>query len=160
MPTSQEQMRLLRALSDTELYRQAIAFLDETIEIKGESRQRPPLPNSQIHGLLNVAQSNTYGELKKFIRHQHSERSWDEKNRHIQTFYKDLEQKIRKLSELAEREGLFTEGLPVEAGKKEREKISQLLACEFIQHIAAENLVREKERSDAEKENRKKEGKS
>lgn len=160
MPTNEEQMRLLRALSDVELYQQAMDFLNAEVEIDREVERRPPLPNTQIHGLLNVAQTNTYSELNKFIRHQHSERSWEKKNAHIQIFYKDLEQEIKKLPELAEREGLITEGLSVEENKKEREKISHLLTCEFIQHVAAENLVRERERMDEEKENKKKEGKS
>jgi len=158
MSTNKEQMRLLRALSDIELYQQAMDFLNTEVKINYQLERRPPLPNTQIYGLLNVAQANTYSELKKFIKHQHSERTWQEKNAHIKIFYKDLEQAIEKLLELAKREGLIAEGLSVEENKKEREKISQLLACEFIQHLAAENLVRERERMDEEK--KKKEGKS
>jgi hypothetical protein len=158
MPTNEEQMRLLRALSDVELYRQAMDFLNAEVEINGEPGRRRPLPNTQIQGLLNVAQANTYSELNKFIRHQHSERSWEKKNTHIPNFYKDLEQEIKKLPEFAKREGLIAEGLSVEQNKEEVQKISHLLACEFIQHVAAENLVRERERMDEEK--KKKEGKS
>ena len=155
MPTNEEQMRLLRALSDEELYKQAMAFLDTEVEIDREMQRRPPLPNTQIHGLLNVAQANTYGELTKFIKHQR-ERRWDKKNEHIQIFYNDLEREIKKLPEFAKREGLIPEGLSVEQNREEMQRISHLLACEFIQHVAAENLVRESE----EKENKKKEGKS
>lgn len=158
MTITEEQMRLLRALSDVELYRQAIDFLNQIVEMEGEPGPRPPLPNTQIHGLLNVAQANTYSALKKFIKHQHSERSWDKKNAHIEIFYKDLDREIEKLPPIAEREGVLTE-----ASREEREKIKHLLACEFIQHLAAENLVREmerKERADEEKENKKKGRKS
>lgn len=152
MPTNEEQMRLLRALSDVELYQQAMNFLNAEVEINHEMQRRPPLPNTQIHGLLNVAQVNSYGELNKFIKHQY-ERRWE---KHIQTFYKDLEREIKKLPEFAKREGLIAEGLSVEQNREEVQRISHLLACEFIQHVAAENLVRESE----EKENKKKEGKS
>lgn len=155
MSTNEEQMRLLRALSDVELYRQAMDFLNAEVEINGEPERRLPLPNTQIHGLLNVAQANTYSELRKFIRHQHRERRWEKKNEYIPIFYKDLEKEIEKLFEFAEREGLITEGFSVEENRKERDTINHLLACEFIQHVAAENLVRERERSDEEKENKK-----
>ena len=158
MPTSTEQMRLLRALSDRELYQQAMDFLNAEVEIKGEFERRPPLPNTQIHGLLNVAQANTYSELKKFIKHQHSGRSWQDKNEHIKIFYEDLERELRKLPEFAKSEGLIEEDLSKKQNAEEVQKISGLLACEFIQHLAAENLVREKVRSEEEK--KKKEGKS
>jgi len=158
MPINEEQMRLLRALSDVELYQQAMGFLNAEVEINRQLERRPPLPNTQIHGLLNVAQANTYSDLQDFIKHQHSGRTWQDKNEHIKVFYKDLERAISKLPDFAKSEGLIAEGSSVEANKKEREKISQLLACEFIQHLAAENLVRERVRMDEEK--MKKEGKS
>lgn len=158
MSINEKQMRLLRVLSDIELYQQAMDFLNTEVEIKGEFERRPPLPNTQIHGLLNVAQANTYSELKKFIKHQHSGRSWQEKNAHIKIFYEDLEREIGKLPEFAKSEGLIAEGLSTKQNAEEVQKISGLLACEFIQHLAAENLVREKERMDEEK--KKKEGKS
>jgi hypothetical protein len=151
MSTNKEQMRLLRALSDIELYQQAIDFLNAEVEINRQVERRPPLPNTQIHGLLNVAQANTYSELMGFIRHQHSGRTWQKKNVHIKIFYEDLEQAIKELPEFAKNEGLIAEGLSVEQNGEEVQKISQLLACEFIQHLAAENLVRERERSDEEK---------
>lgn len=148
MSTNEEQMRLLRALSDTELYRQAMDFLNTEVEINHQLEQRPPLPNTQIHGLLNVAQANTYSELINYIKHQHSGRTWQEKNAHIKVFYEDLERAIRKLPDYAKSEGLIAEDLSIEQNKKEMQKISALLACEFIQHLAAENLVRERERID------------
>lgn len=151
MATSTEQMRLLRALSDVELYQQAMNFLNTEVEINREFVPRPPLPNTQIHGLLNVAQANTFSELKRFIKHQHSGRSWQDKNEHIKIFYEDLERAIGKLPEFAKSEGLIEEGLSKKQNAEEVQKISGLLACEFIQHLAAENLVREKVRSEEEK---------
>ncbi len=132
-------------------------FLNAEVEINRQLERRPPLPNTQIHGLLNVAQANTFSELKKFIKHQHSGRTWQDKNAHVKVFYEDLERAIEKLPEFAKSEGLIAEGLSTEQIKKEVQKISGLLACEFIQHLAAENLVRERERMDEEK--KKKEGK-
>ena len=52
------------------------------------------------------------------------------------------------MPEFAKNEGLIAEGLSIEQNRKETQRISGLLACEFIQHLAAENLVRERESHD------------
>jgi hypothetical protein len=153
MSINEEQMRLIRVLSDTELYKQAIDFLNTEVEVNHQFEQRPPLPNTQINGLLNVAQANTYGELIDFIKHQR-DRTWQGKNAHIKIFYQDLERVLKEMPEFAKREGLIPEDISIQKTREEIQKISGLLACEFIQHLAAENLVRERERIDEEKKQR------
>jgi len=147
MSTNEEQMRYIRVLSDTALYQRAMDFLNEEVQIDRQLEPRSPLPNTQINGLLNVAQANTYSELKDFIKHQR-DRTWQGKRAHIKVFYEDLEQVIKEMPEFAKNEGLIAEGLSIEQNRKETQRISGLLACEFIQHLAAENLVRERESHD------------
>lgn len=147
MSINEEQMRFIRVLSDTVLYKRAIDFLNVEVQIDRELELRSPLPNTQINGLLNVAQANTYSELIDFIKHQR-ERTWQGKRAHIKVFYEDLERVIREMPEFAKNEGLIAEGLSIEQNRKETQRISGLLACEFIQHLAAENLVRERESHD------------
>jgi hypothetical protein len=142
MSTNEEQLRYIRVLSDTALYKRAMDFLNAEVQIDRQLVPRSPLPNTQINGLLNVAQANTYSELIDFIKHQR-DRTWQGKRAHIKVFYEDLERVIREMPEFAKNEGLIAEGLSIEQNRKEIHRISGLLACEFIQHLAAENLVRE-----------------
>jgi hypothetical protein len=153
MSINEEQMRYIRVLSDTELYKHAIDFLNTEVEVNHQFEQRPPLPNTQINGLLNVAQANTYGELIDFIKHQR-DRNWQGKYAYIKIFYEHLERVLKEMPEFAKREGLIPEDLSIQKTREEIQKISDLLACEFIQHLAAENLVRERERIDEEKKQR------
>ena len=59
MSINEEQMRFIRVLSDTVLYKRAIDFLNVEVQIDRELELRSPLPNTQINGLLNVAREKS-----------------------------------------------------------------------------------------------------
>lgn len=136
---TREKIRHIHALSDTKLYEQALAFFQEP---DNAEREHAPLSNAQINGLLNIVQASTLSELLKFVEHQHK-RNWND--RRICIFYEDLEKIIKQFRVLALQEGLLSEGRYT---REEENSICLLLAREFIQHLAAENLFRRGGRSD------------
>lgn len=126
MITEQEQEKI-RFLSDTELYPQAVEFM------QGVARQLPP---TQINGLLNVSLANTYDQLERFIEHQRTRTTWRREDSHIPDFYKRLTQKLKQLEAYA----LSIIKLRKEQPSREDvQTLKMLLAREFIQHILAEN---------------------
>ncbi len=83
---SEEKLQQLWNVSDTVLYDEAITFIQWLVNEKGCST----LPASQVTGLLNIANTASYAELIRFIRHQ-QERNWPESKKDIKTFYTELE---------------------------------------------------------------------
>ncbi len=132
MVTTREQMQHIYLLSDSVLYGRALDFFE---------KEREPLSNAQINGLLNIAQASTYALIREFVKRQY-ERDSQEKN--VKIFYKDLELILKSLPILAQGEELLTEGLTSKEAEEESNMVNLLLTREFIQHLAAENMPRKK----------------
>ena len=137
MPTP-TQLQNIWLLSDTVLYPEAVAFIHRLLREQGCR----PLPNSQVAGLLSIAESNQYDELHEFILHQCS-RNWPPKQRDIKTFYLALDESLTNMQQR-----LRSDFHLVAGGRKAGQQISEeekallvLLAHEFIQHLSAENGV-------------------
>jgi hypothetical protein len=131
----QKQLRKVWLLSDTVLYDEAVAFMRDLVD----KRKCNPLPSSQIAGLLNIAETASYGELADFIIHQRS-RDWPPGARDIKAFYTALEETLREMRSSRLREEFhLLDGVSPEKIQQETEALMALLAREFIQHLAAEN---------------------
>jgi hypothetical protein len=135
MPTP-EQLLKLYFLSDEVLYPDAVDFIRRFVN----NDDGAALPMSQVMGLQNIANTNSYAELEHFIRHQR-ERNWTAAKSYIKTFYIELEKVFATLRKRTRDE--FE--LP------ETNDIKIWLARAFIQHLLAENglLALEKARERA-----------
>ncbi|QBD78667.1 hypothetical protein EPA93_22835 [Ktedonosporobacter rubrisoli] len=133
-----DQLRKIWQLSDETLYPEAVAFIRQFV--KGE--EGAPLPNSQVMGLLNIASSDSYAELGRFIRHQR-DRNWQEKKRHIKLFYEYLEKIFMTMrnKRIKDEFSLLRAGLSRKEETQQMDEIMLLLARDFIQHLIAENGV-------------------
>jgi hypothetical protein len=137
MPTPAQLQKIL-LLSDMVLYPEAVAFMRKLVQ----EQDCNPLPTSQVNGLFNIAESENYDALSRFVTHQR-DRNWPPSKRDIQTFYTELE----ALLSLMRRKRLLGEFhlLTDEPGRsasdtlKETDALMALLAREFIQHLLAEN---------------------
>lgn len=135
MPTT-TQIQNIWLLSDTVLYPEAVAFMRRLIR----DQECRPLPNSQIAGLLSIAESHQYDRLKDFVLHQRT-RNWPPGKRDIGTFYTALEETLKNM------ETRLRGDFHLLAGKQrpgnqlgpEEQELMALLAREFIQHLIAEN---------------------
>lgn len=134
MISEQEQERI-RLLSDTELYPQAVEFMQKIGGV---------LPSSQINGLLNVTHANTYKQLEDFIKHQYMRSTWGFKDQHIPDFYRKLESKLKELDRLVT---TITKERAEKPSREEQQTLKMLLAREFIQHVLAENAYKEVQRT-------------
>lgn len=126
-----EESRLVNLLSDTVLYDDAMAFVNE----------HPELPDMrQLIGLSSF--SEKWADLLAYIKHQ-AGRDWGSKT-HYKTFYDAL----RKYLETELRQGVKTEFNLVDEGLSRKEekavldKWAELLAQEFVQHLVAEARLR------------------
>lgn len=132
---STEQLLKIALLSDTVLYREAIAFIQKFV--RGEGGE--PLPSSQINGLLGVAESSKYDELYRFVTHQR-DRDWPPRKRFLKTFYTGLEELLSVMQRKRLREDfLLQSGERSNESRRESGELMALLAREFIQHLVAEN---------------------
>ena len=130
------QVRKIDVISDTVLYPEATALVKQLIE----DEECNPLPSSQIIGLLNIANTNTYTELYRFVLHQR-DRNWTASKTDIKKFYTALE---KYLSDMARQRvkaefHLIPEELDVKRTKQMTEIVMAVLAQDFIQHFVAEN---------------------
>lgn len=134
-----EERRRLREkiylLSDQELYRAAVDFIAEQDTVDGQS---------QMTSLLSYTQS--WSDLYDFVKHQ-SQRDWIGKQAYYRQFYGALLSQLQQLRERVSKEWFPP---PEEATKNETrlwvDERAILVTREFVQHLAAENLYREKVR--------------
>lgn len=134
MPTL-AQLQKVWLLSDTVLYPEAVSFIRRLVR----EQECNPLPNSQVVGLLSIAESARYDELYRFVLHQR-ERNWPPSKRDIKTFYTALEEVlgIMRRKRLKEEFHLL-EGVSPGEVRQETDVLMALLASEFIRHLVAEN---------------------
>jgi hypothetical protein len=137
MPTS-TQLQKIWLLSDTVLYPEAIAFIQNLVE----EQECNPLPASQVAGLLSIAESSKYDELYRFVVHQR-DRDWPPSRRDIKTFYTALEEKLSLMrrKRLKDEFHLIVDehGKSAQELRQESDELMALIAHEFIQHLVAEN---------------------
>lgn len=132
MKPTAEQKDQIRLLSDGELYDQAIVFV----------RQNDTVENKQMAGLLEYSRS--WEELLKFVRHQKG-RDWQRKKAHYADFYTELEQYLTQLRAKVKSEyGMVPHNLTKRETAKYTQCFAGLLATEFIQHLVAEMMWKEK----------------
>lgn len=136
--SSSAQLERLWNLSDNVLYPEAVAFVRWLVNEKGCLM----LPASQVTGLLNIANTESYTELGRFIRHQ-QERNWPESRKDIKTFYTELEKWFTtvKNRRLKEEFHLVQEGRNSRETSQEIDELMNFLAHDFIQHLVAENAL-------------------
>lgn len=135
---SAAQLQKIWLLSDTVLYLEAVSFIRKLVN----DQHCDPLPNSQVAGLLSIAEATRYDDLHRFVLHQR-DRNWPPSKRDIKTFYTALEEVLS----LMQRKRLKDEfhlmpdmqGRSVNEVRQELDELMVRLAREFIQHLAAEN---------------------
>ena len=125
---SPEQLQTLYDLSDDELYSGSVKFLHRIVD----EEECLPLPASQVAGLLNIANTSSYTELERFIRHQLG-RNWSESKKDIQIFYTELDKEFTQMKKTLEQEG--------KNAREVNDELMALLARDFIQHLIAENML-------------------
>ena len=132
------QEKKISLLSDTTLYPEAVAFLRRLINELHSS----PLPTAQIMGLLNIAHSSSYGQLREYVMHQR-DRNWPEWKPNTKVFYTELEKLLTQIQRkrLVEEFGLVTPGQNTQQVNQEMNELMAALAREFIQHLVAENIL-------------------
>ena len=126
-----EESRRINLLSDTVLYDDAMAFVNE----------HPELPDMrQLIGLASFSEKWT--DLLAYIKHQ-AGRDWGNRT-HYKTFYDKLRQYLETgLRQRVKTEfSLVDEGLSRKEEKAVLDKWAQLLAQEFVQHLVAEARLR------------------
>lgn len=124
---TQKEQEKIRLVSDTELYPQAVTFMEGIAKA---------LPATQINGLLNVSLGNTYDQLEEFVKSQIRRKTWKPSERHIPEFYRRLGQKFKELEKyIPAITSLRQEKISV----MDKETMKMELAREFIQHLLAEN---------------------
>lgn len=138
---SQKHLQKIELLSDTVLYPESVAFMQRMVQ----KEKCKPLPMTQANGLLNIALSLNFGEVRHFVEHQQA-RSWPSNKRDIKTFYTYLEKELARLEQRLDTEFSLTKD---EHGRRvnsedEREMLGRL-AREYIQHLLAENMLVEME---------------
>lgn len=132
LPTP-EQATKIRLLSDGILYREALDFIKTHGTIDGYK---------QMTSLIRYTQS--WDDLEGFVKHQ-QERDWPGKRAYYKEFYTIMLDHLKSLRKRVE-----TEWFPPPSGWTKAQKqdwlneLSILVAREFTQHLAAENLYREK----------------
>jgi hypothetical protein len=131
----QKQLQKVWLLSDTVLYDEAVAFLRRLVR----EQECNPLPSSQVAGLLSIAETASYNELERFIRHQ-LERNWPPGKRDIKTFYTALEEVLGTMRRKRLKDEFhLLDSVNVREIRQETDALMVLLAREFIQHVVAEN---------------------
>ena len=132
MKPTPEQKVQIRLLSDGQLYDQAVTFV----------KQNDTLENKQMAGLLEFSRS--WQELLKFVRHQKG-RDWQRNKAYYADFYTQLEQQLEQLRAKVKSEyGMVPHGLTKKETSRHTEYFAGLLAREFIQHLVAEMMWKEK----------------
>jgi hypothetical protein len=137
---SNAQLQKIYLLSDTVLYPEAVSFMRKLVQEQGCD----PLPNSQVAGLLSIAEATRYDELHRFVLHQR-DRDWPPSKRDIKTFYTALEEVLSVMQRKRLKDEFHMlpdiQGGNVIEARQELDELMALLAREFIQHLVAENGV-------------------
>jgi hypothetical protein len=131
-------------LSDTVLYKEAIALIRSQKDRDGRSQ---PLPSSQVKGLWNIANAATYAGLTEFVTHQKL-RDWQPSKRFLGSFYTELERVFNQMRNQRMRTEfrLLDEKDRSQSIGEQADELMILLAREFIQHLVTENALIETER--------------
>lgn len=129
MQLGREEQERLRLLSDGALYEQAMQFV----------KQNDTVDNAQVNGLVSHAQD--WHNLEMFVRHQAS-RDWQKRKRHYRDFYRALQTQLGQLRAQAKKH-FVPESMGKSQSREQTAFYAELLAREFIQHLAAEILFRE-----------------
>lgn len=136
MPTP-AQLQKIWHLSDTVLYPEAVAFMQDFVKREGHT-----LSSSQMAGLLNSAEAPKHEELQRFVANQRS-RDWQGEKKYIGIFYKDLDERLRDLRNrlIQDKFHLLSDerGVRVMATNQDVDLLMARLAREYIQHLVAEN---------------------
>jgi hypothetical protein len=133
MTISSETWARIYLISDQVLYPEALEFINRHGTIEGQK---------QLAGLLDYA--HNWDDLKRFVDNQRK-RDWFGAKEHYKRFYQELDTYLRELQGRVKTTFNFVpEGLPRAKERAQTELYAQALAQEFIQHLAAENLWREK----------------
>jgi hypothetical protein len=131
----QKQLQKVWLLSDTVLYREAVAFMRSLVS----EQECNPLPGSQVAGLLNIAEASSYDQLERFIYHQR-DRDWPPSRRDIKTFYTALGEVLETMYKRRLKDEFhLLDSVGAGEIKREAEALMVLLARDFIQHVVAEN---------------------
>ena len=133
MNTTPEQYQKIHLLSDGVLYREALAFIKEQGTVDGQK---------QMTSLTSYTQS--WQDLIDFVEHQ-QERDWPGKRAFYKQFYTALRDYLETLRKRVAEEWFLPGNEFNKTEKREWvDHFSILAAREFTQHLAAENLYREK----------------
>ena len=139
-------MQRLLTISDTVLYPEAVALLRRLLK----EQQCDPLPNAQINGLLHIAGTSSFAQIDQFVKHQR-DRNWPERQQYIPIFYKELERYLvnMRTQRLTKEFRLLSPELSIAEERRQAEEVMALLVREFVQHLAAENMLQESLRKNA-----------
>ena len=141
---SQKHLQKIDLLSDTVLYPESVAFVRRMIQ----KEKCNPLPAAQVNGLLNIALTLNYGEVRRFVEHQR-ERNWPSSKRDIKTFYSHLEKELARLEPRFNSDfALAKDEHGRRVSSEEESEMLGLLAREYIQHLLAENMLVEAEQKE------------
>ncbi|WP_376796462.1 hypothetical protein [Thermogemmatispora sp.] len=135
---SEKQIKTIALLSDEVLYPEAVAFMRQLLE----EEDGQPLSDNQIKGLHAVSLTLNYRALRDFVTHQ-AERNWHSGKRNIGVFYEKLNQYMESMQKKRlknEFHLLDNQGGPQAVRTQTEELMGQVMA-EFIQHLAAENML-------------------
>lgn len=141
---SQKHLQKIDLLSDTVLYPESVAFVRRMIQ----KEKCNPLPAAQVNGLLNIALTLNFDQVRSFVKHQR-ERNWPSNKRDIKTFYAQLETELARLEQRFNSDFALAKdehGRRV-SDKDEREMLG-MLAREYVQHLLAENMLVEAEQKE------------
>lgn len=128
----QDYLEQIRLMSDEQLYREAVNFITEQHPVDGQT---------QMASLLSYTQS--WDDLIGFVRHQ-SQRDWIGRKTYYKQFYIALESYLKQLSQQVETRFPPDPNASKQAKRAWVDRYTLLVAREFVQHLAAENLYQEK----------------
>ncbi len=133
--TCQDPQDTIRLLSDGQLYRDALDFIEAQGTIDGRT---------QLASLLSYTQS--WADLTNFVQHQ-SQRDWIGKKSYYGQFYAALNAYLKQLYQQTLQWFQLPDNLETKKEiKKWQEKYAIRVAREFVEHLTFENLYREKQR--------------
>lgn len=125
----------IQVLSDNELYRDALNFVDDQGTVEGRT---------QLVSLLSYTQS--WDDLSRFVQHQ-SRRDWVGRKSYYGQYYTALDSYLRQLYQQVM--AWFPPSVDYQTKKEVREwneTYAIHVAREFVQHLVFENSYREKQR--------------
>ncbi|HZS75777.1 MAG TPA: hypothetical protein VFA41_04125 [Ktedonobacteraceae bacterium] len=138
---TQKHLQKIELLSDTVLYPESVAFVRRMIQ----KEKCNPLPATQVNGLLNIALTLKYNDVRRFVEHQR-ERNWPSSKRDIKTFYTHLEKELDRLElRLSTDFALTKDEQGRRVSSEDEQEMLGLLIRDYVQHLLAENMLVEAE---------------